>query len=110
MIRWILTIMVVALMALPEPASAGLLSKLGRMADGAGDGAKKVDGVGGTDIPSTALRAARDLDGNAVAMSVSDTGTIRLTDEQVLDGVDLVDLRTVAVELACGFTIAELFE
>lgn len=81
MMRWIFTLIIAALLAVPDPATAGFLSKLGRMAGDAADGAKKVDGVGGTDIPSTALRAAKDPNGSAVALSVSDTGTVRLTDE-----------------------------
>lgn len=81
MTRLILTLLIAALMVIPEPAVAGLFGKLGRLAGDAADGAKKVDGVGGTDIPSTALRAARDPNGSAVALSVSDTGAVRLTDE-----------------------------
>ena len=62
-------------------AQAGLLSKLGRLGDDAGGAARKADGVGGSDIPSSALRAAKDPNTTALALHVDADGSVRLTDE-----------------------------
>ena len=69
------------LLILPLSAQAGLLSKLGRLGDDAGGAARKADGVGGSDIPASALRAAKDPNTTAMALHVDADGSIRLTDE-----------------------------
>ncbi|MEM7058631.1 MAG: hypothetical protein AAF557_13650 [Pseudomonadota bacterium] len=74
-------LVIAALLAMPNLADAGLFSKLGRLGGDAGGAGRKVDGIGGTDVPATALRAAKDPNGTAVALSIDDAGTIRLTDE-----------------------------
>ncbi|MEM1298503.1 MAG: hypothetical protein AAGH68_04420 [Pseudomonadota bacterium] len=73
-------LLVTILVAIP-PAEAGLLSKLGRLADDAGDAGRSAGRIGDSDIPSTALRAAKDPNTTPLALSVADDGSIRLTDE-----------------------------
>ena len=69
---------------LPVTAEAGLLSSLGRLADSAGDAggvARKADGIGGSDLPASALRAAKDPNTTPLALGVDADGSVRLTDE-----------------------------
>ena len=69
------------LVLVPVTASAGLLSKLGRLGDDVGSAGRKVDGIEGTNVPKSALRAAKGPGGTAVVLSVDDVGNRRLTDE-----------------------------
>ena len=82
--RFVTVLLVIVLSALPVSSGAGLLSSLGKLADNAGDAAgatRKVDGVGGTDLPHAALRAAKDPDTTPLALGFEADGSVRLTDE-----------------------------
>ncbi len=80
----IVLLAVAVLIALPQSVEAGLLGSLGRMADNVGDAggaARKADGIGGTDLPASALRSAKDPNTTALALGVEPDGTLRFTDE-----------------------------
>ena len=86
------------LVAAPTQSDAGLLSKLGRLAGDAGDVGRKVDGVGGSDLPLTALRAAKEPNTTALALNAGPDGSLRLVDE-LGRGVDLASETNLAAAL-----------
>lgn len=77
----LLTFLIVGTVLTVTSAEAGLFSKLGRLAGDAGDAGRSAGRIGDTDIPSTALRAAKEPNTTSLALSVGDDGTVRLTDD-----------------------------